>query len=258
MFKAFAAYRKASGFLFRHELSWFLWFPLIITLLVFFGGFSLTSWATKHISDSIDLWLEGVDWLPEWLSFLQDVFYWILWLILRIILYFVFAFFGGTVILILMAPVLTWLSEKVAESLNQEVASFSVAQFMRDLSRATGLALRNGLIQLGLSVVCFLIGFIPIVGAFSPVLLFVINAYFYGFNFLDYSLERRRFTVSESSTYVWRHKLTTFSIGSPFALWMLIPFVGPMSAGFVAIFSTVAATIETERLAAQSTEVNSI
>lgn len=248
MLKALKSYRTAFLFLFDKKLGWFLLFPLLLTVLVFYGGFSLTSWATKTISDTLDIWIGTIDWLPDWASVIQDVLYFLLWLILRIILYFVFAFFGGTIILLLMAPILTWLSEKVAEHMGLDVPAFSITQFMRDLTRAAALAIRNGVIQLGLSVLCFIIGFIPVVGVASPFLLFVFNAYFYGYNFMDYSLERRRFTVRDSNRYVWKHRFTTLSIGSPFALWMLIPFFGPMSAGFVAIFATVAATMETERI----------
>jgi len=248
MLKALSAYRQSLGFLFKHKLGWFLWFPIIITVLVFSGGFGLTSWATKSISDTIDIWLESIDWLPEWMSVLQGIIYWILWIVMRIILYFIFAFFGGTVILLMMAPILTWLSEKVAEKMEKEVPVFSITQFTRDLTRAAGLAIKNGVIQLALSFGCFLLGFIPLVGAVAPFLLFLINAYYYGYNFIDYSLERKRYSVKDSNRFVWKHKSTTMSIGSPFALWMLIPFIGPMTAGFVAIFATVAATIEMERI----------
>lgn len=219
---------------------------LVITLLVLIGGFSLTSWATEAVSTPLEEWITTRTWLPEWLSFLADVIYWILWLILRILLYFAFAFIGGSIILLLMAPILTWLSERVAQAMGKPAPDFSITQFTRDLTRAAGLAIRNGVIQFGLTIACFIIGFIPVIGVVSPFLLFVINAYFYGYNFMDYSLERRRYSVAQSNRYVWQRKQSTMMLGAPFTLWMLIPFIGPMTGGFVAIFATVAATIQLE------------
>jgi CysZ protein len=248
MFRALSAYSRSLSVLFRHRLAWFLWFPLIITILVFYGGFSLTSWATKHISDTIDIWIETVDILPDWASVVQDIIYWIIWIVLRIILFFAFTFLGGSVILLMMAPVLTWLSERVSVALEKDVPEFQLTQFMRDLWRAAALAIKNGALQLALSFGCFLIGFIPIVGAVAPFLLIVFNAYFYGYNFMDYSMERKRYSVKESNRFVWRNRYSAISLGSPFALWMLIPFIGPMTAGFVAVFATIAATMEIERL----------
>ncbi len=243
---ALQAYRRSLSFLGKHQLRWFLWFPFIITLLVLVGGFSLTSWATEGVSTWIEGWLSNQSWIPEWMSFLADVVYWILWLILRILLYFAFAFIGGSIILLLMAPILTWLSEKVAMALGKPTPPFSITQFTRDLTRAMGLALKNGFFQLILTILCFLIGFIPVVGVASPFLLFIINAYFYGYNFMDYSLERKRLTIAESNAFVWKKRQTTVVLGTPFALWMLVPFIGPMTAGFVAIFATVAATLKLE------------
>jgi CysZ protein len=240
--------------LFEHKLAWFLWTPLVITILVFWGGFSLTSWATKIIADTIDVWINGATWMPEWAAVIQDLVYWLIWLVMRVVLYFAFAFIGGSIILLLMSPILTYLSERVASALNAEVPAFSITQFMRDLTRAAGLALKNGALQIMLSLVCFFIGFLPVIGVLSPFLLIGINAYFYGVNFMDYSLERRKYTIQESGTFVWKHKTTTMSLGTPFALWMIIPLIGPITSGFVAIFATVAATLEIQRMGSLSLE----
>lgn len=246
------AYRTSLNFLQKHGLSWFLWFPLIITFLVLFAGFSITSWATDNISEALTTYLESLNWLPDWTSIIGGILYWLLWIILRILLYFAFAFIGGSIILVLIAPVLTWLSEKVAVALGKHSSSFNLTQFVRDLTRAIGLAIRNGIIQFVLAMACLVLGFIPIIGLASPVLLFIINAYFYGYSFLDYSLERNKLSIQQSNLFAWKNKTTTLGLGIPFALWMLIPLIGPITAGFVALFSTIASTIETERLLEES------
>lgn len=243
MFKALQSYGRAITFLGNHGLTWFLLFPFIITALVFVIGLSATSATTDFIFTPIEAWLSGVDWMPDWLRWLVDVFYWILWIILRIALFFIMQFIGGSVILLLMSPILTWLSEKVAIRLGRPTPAFSMEQFFYDLVRAIGMALRNGVIQLMLNIGCFLLGFVPVVGVVTPFLLFFINAYFYGINFMDYTLERKRMSMRESTAFAWKKRYKTLGIGTPFAAWMVIPILGPLTAGFVAILSTVAGTL---------------
>jgi uncharacterized protein involved in cysteine biosynthesis len=60
------------------------------------------------------------------------------------------------------------------------VPPFSIDRFFHDLSRAAGLAIKNGGVQLILTVTCFIIGFIPLIGLASPILMFTISAYFFG------------------------------------------------------------------------------
>ena len=94
------------------------------------------------------------------------------------------------------------------------VPPFSIDRFFHDLSRAAGLAIKNGGVQLILTVTCFIIGFIPLIGLASPILIFTISAYFFGYNFMDYTLERKGLSVKESNRFVWEKKFKTMGIGS--------------------------------------------
>lgn len=255
MTKVIRAYGQSLGFLRKHGLLWFLWFPFIITVLVIVAGFKLAGLATDALFAALMQWADPHAWMSQDMTFLIDVFYWLLWLALHILLYFMLSFIGGSLILLLMAPVLTWLSEKVAQTLGQAPPAFSLMQLTRDITRAAGLAIRNGLIQLVLSIAALLIGLIPLIGFVSPFLLFAVNAYFFGFGFLDYTLERRRYNIAESSRYAWQHRVQTLGVGTPFALWMLIPFLGPVTAGFIAVFATVAGTIVLENPQAPAKDI---
>ena len=145
-----------------------------------------------------------------------------------------------------MSPVLTILSEKIAVALGKQVPKFSIDQFTIDLIRAAGLALKNGAIQFGLTLLCLLIGFIPVVGIVAPFLLFAINAYFFGYNFMDYTLERYQFSISQSNRFVFTKKVQASALGAPFTAWLLIPFIGSITSGFMAVVATVAATLYLE------------
>jgi len=246
MFTAIKYYTKAIPFLFKHGLAKFLLFPFIITLLVIWGGASATTFATDWLTAMMHQWLDGYSWLPEWAAWIQEVIYWLVWIVFKIVLYFTLSFVGGSVILLLMSPVLTFLSEKVAEALGAKVVAFDLLQFLNDLWRAAALAIRNGAIQLLLSIACFLIGFIPVVGVAAPFLLFAVNAYYFGFNFIDYTLERHRFNAKQSNQFVWKKKLQAVGFGTPFTLWLLVPFIGSITSGFMAVIATVATTLYLE------------
>lgn len=246
MLTAIKYYGKALPFLFKHKLGHFLLYPFLITVLVIWGGASATTYITELLTTAMHQWFEGYSFLPEWAAWITDVIYWIVWLIFKIILYFAMAFVGGSIILLLMSPVLTFLSEKVAIALGKEVPTFSIAQFTTDLLRAAGLALKNGAIQLGLTLPCLVIGLIPVIGIAAPFLLFGINAYFFGYNFMDYTLERYQFSISQSNRFVFGKKLKAIGLGSPFTAWLLIPFIGAISSGFMAVIATVAATLYLE------------
>lgn len=253
MLSAIQYHFKASAFIRKNNIGWLYLFPFIITILVFYAGFSLTTAATDFTTDWLRLQLDQMEWLGSWSDAINTIVYWLLWIALRIALYFVMAYVGGSVILLLMTPLLTLASEIVAEKMGKSQRGFDWMQFAEDLGRAVVLAVKNGFIQISLTVGCFFLGFVPVIGFAAPFLLFAVNAYFYGFNFMDYSLERHHFSPPQSQQFVWNHRFSAMATGAPFALWLLVPFIGPMLSGFVALHSTVAATLHTEdRLIASS------
>ena len=246
MLDSIRAYFKSISFMRKHGLTWLFWFPIVITLLVFYSGMEITSFATDWVSGGVQSWIESSDWLGDGTGVLSSIVYWIIWLVLRITLYFLMAFVGGSLILLLMSPLLTYASALVASKMGADVPPFSIDRFFHDLARAAWLAIKNGCIQFVMTITCFLIVFIPVVGFISPILMFAIGAYFFGYNFMDYTLERKGLTVKESNQFVWKKKFKTMGLGTPFALWMLIPFIGPVTSGFVAFIATVASTINLE------------
>lgn len=246
MLNSIRAYFRAIGYMRKNSLMWLFWFPFIITGLVIYGGTEVTSMTTEWATRNINEWIQSWDWLGEKAEVFSAVLYWIIWIVFRIGLYFFMAFLGGSIILLFMSPLLTYSSELVAQKLKADIPDFSLDRFFQDLARAMWLAIKNGGIQLLFTILCFLLGFVPIIGFLSPVFMFAISAYFFGYNFMDYTLERKALSVKESNEFVWKYKYQSIGLGMPFALWMLIPFVGPMTSGFMALIATVAATMRLE------------
>ena len=98
--------------------------------------------------------------------------------------------------------------------------------------------------ELLLTIPILLIGFIPIIGIASSVLLFLVQAYYAGFGNMDYTLERH-FKYDESIKFVKQHRGLAVGNGIVFMLFLLIPVIGII---LVLPLSVTAASTETVTL----------
>ncbi|MBI3500202.1 MAG: EI24 domain-containing protein [Bacteroidetes bacterium] len=239
----FRSYFNAIGFIFSKGLWWAFFIPLLLNILLFIGGYSLIENLTTHVQD----WLKGILGLDSdsfFLSKYLGVFIaGFVWIFFRVLFFFVFAYYGGYIILILLSPLFAYLSAKTEEIISGKKYPFDGDQWMRDMVRGILIVLRNLFIQTGWIILMFVAGFIPVVGWFSAIVLFLVSAYFYGFSFIDYTSERRKLKIHESIQFVRANKWLAISNGFIFCLFLLLPFCGILFSGFAAIVAVVAATL---------------
>ena len=106
------------------------------------------------------------------------------------------------IIMALSAPFMSPVSEKIERHLtihsnhNHRMTSFS-----QQLWRGIRINIRNLGMELLLTIPILLLGFIPVIGIFSTVLLFLVQAYYAGFGNMDYTLERH-FKYNESVQFI--------------------------------------------------------
>ncbi|MDE5610865.1 MAG: EI24 domain-containing protein [Odoribacter sp.] len=255
-FLGIRAYGKAFGILFSRRFWWFLLFPVLILWILFIGGNFLVSYAGEYlygfIEQHLKSWVDEITWL-QWVSGFSNVF---IKIVLRIGYFFLFATFGGYIVLILMSPVYSWLSERTETYLSGKAYPFSWRRLFWEIFRGLGIALRNMFVQLLFFVLFFLCSFIPVAGVLAPFALFFTSAYFYGFSFMDYAMERKRFNVKESVRYVNRHMALTMGIGSVFALILMIPWIRIMACCFVSLLSVIASMVALHET--ETTEMDSV
>jgi CysZ protein len=153
------------------------------------------------------------------------------------------------IILILMAPLMALLSERVDEILSGNEFPFSWPQFFKDIWRGVVLSIRNFAIEMGLIVATWLLNLVVslffsplsvIVAPLSVVFLFLLSSFYYGAAAIDYSAERYRLSVKESVNYLHKNRGLAISNGLFFQLWMYIPFLGMIIAP---VTCTVGATL---------------
>jgi len=253
------AYGRAFKFIFDKGLAVYFLFPFVFVLIIFFGGYAIID----QFTSATELWFKELIAIDSWTfagaEYIGTAIFWLIWFVFKILFFVVFRFVGGTIVLVLMSPVLAHLSERTERIITGREYPFTMDQLMRDAVRGVVIATRNFGFELIFIVLFFLIGFIPIIGIISPFALFIVMAFFYGFSFMDYTNERQRMSMGESSRFIKKHKGVAIGNGSIYALILLIPFCGTYLAGFASILAVVAATmatLETDEYKQIDTELN--
>lgn len=240
---ALRAYRSALGLLSHKRVRIFLLIPVFINMLLLLGGYTLLgNWAT-HLSESLFELVGAKEWTFWGSAYFDELLLGLLHLIFKVLFLLFMLFYGGFIVILLMSPLFSLLSERVEELETQKIYPFSVQKLLQDVWRGMRVALRNAMLQLLLSLLIFMIGFIPIVGFLAPLLFFITTAYFYGFSFMDFALERHYPTLRGSVHFVRKHRVAAFTNGAVFALSLLLPLCNLFLAAFVAVWSVIAATI---------------
>ncbi len=241
------SYLYALNFIANQGLRYYYFFPFILLIILLVGDLGVSA----YVTDFTGQWLRAhllSDTQTWYYSLLNGVVFTLIWLIIKIVFIFIFAYVSGFVVIIILSPIFSQLSERV-EQINQGTDyPFNLKQMFKDVLRGIILALKNFIIEIGFMILALLFSFIPVVGLLSPVLLFVVSAYFYGFSFMDYTNERQKRSVKESSKLISQNKGLSIGIGFIFALVLLIPVIGSLISGFVAVVTVVAATLAMQEI----------
>ncbi len=242
----FRCFFKAIPFIFKNKLWWTFAIPLIINIILYIAGFSFIDFIGDLADSKIDEWLTITS-DSKFMQALPGILGGFAKVMLQVIFFFVFAYFSGYILLIILSPLFAWLSEKTDNIINKNDYPFEFSQLIKDIWRGILIAIRNLFYEIGITILIIVATFIPIIGqVLSPVsfiFYFIISSYFYGFSFMDYTNERKRISINESIILIRKYRGMAIANGSLFSLSLLIPFCGVLLAGFTAIIATVGATM---------------
>jgi len=253
MFKNFSlgitTYSEAHRFIKKHKLWGYVVLPgilnIILLTIIIILGWNFAAQITDYIFDLLGLNKE----ITGFTKYLVIGLSYVLKFGLRIIFIIVYFSIYQFIVLMIMSPILAFLSEKTEKLINGSEYPFSMRQLIKDIIRGNIIVVRNIFVELFWIIIFFFVSYIPIIGLLSPVVLFIIAGYFYGFSMIDYCSERHKLSIHQSVHFVRKNKGFAISNGIIFYLLLLIPFVGVMIAPSYAV---VAATIGTEKI--RSTE----
>lgn len=231
------SYRRSFGIIREHRLGRYFLLPVLINIalmvLVWYGG----SWFGDWLSAKFDTGEGFIGFLG---SLMRGA--------IMVLAYLLFIFVGGQIVIMLMSPVYSIISEKVDKAVSGRAYDSSASQIARDIWRSVVLTVKCTFKELAITCLLMLLNIVPLVGTvLSLVLVFVVNCYYFGYSFMDYTCERARMDADVTSQYIFRYKYLAIAIGAVYAL-SLYTVLGAFVAAFIGGLSTVAATLSQLKL----------
>lgn len=205
-------------------------FLLNIILLGFILYFSFTAtypWLKGLIGD-------GTSW---YLTFFRYALIPLLVILFGILTILVYSILGS----IITAPFNDPLSARVEKELAGPVndGKFSFVGFMGDIYRSIKNAVKLLLMMVILNVIIFPLNIIPVAGNIAYIILsFLVNSFFMGFQFYDFSLERRKYSFREKLRICWSFRGMVVGTGAGFFIFSWIPVAGFLSLNLATIAAT--------------------
>lgn len=192
-------------------------------------------------SDNIAAWIMGIYPFEQGESTTTFITQWFTFILLTV-LYFILLKY---VILIIGGPFMSPFSERIEQIIRgaHPTASFSAAQFVKDIIRALRLNVRNLLREIGWTLLLLILSLFAALAPFTSIALFLVGAFYAGYGNLDFTMERH-LNYKESVGFVKRNKGVALGNGIGFMVLFTIPVLGM----FIALpLSAAAGTIETIR-----------
>ena len=248
---------RAFAFLLKQRMAWLFLMPLLLWVLLALGMFAFSSWLVALVGE----WWTGLLGVtmpaPEhagWQGFWADVKSFfsgtgavVALVVIKVALFLLLALVNKYVVLIVLSPVLAYASELAEERMTGRTFPFSLSQLAKDAGRGILIALRNGFLELSITLVVWTVTFfMPLLIPFSAVALFLVSAYFYGFSMFDYAFERRRIRVGESVRAVNSNLGMVLANGALFSLLSKLWIVGLVCVPLMAAVGATLALVEKE------------
>ncbi len=245
---AIQSYYKAHYFIREQKL----WKWIIIPGIVYTILFVISMYFFGVTANSFIEWLSVKTGLKTWLDkngtgFLGFLFAFggiMFWLIQMLFYFSLFKYIW----LIVGSPVFAYLSERTASIIENKDFVFNSNQFIQDILRGIKIAVRNCFWQSVYMISIILLSLIPVAGWLTPLLALLIECYYYGFSMLDYSLERRRITSSESIYFIGNHKGLSIGNGIMFYFIHVLPVIGWVLAPAYAVIAAALSLHEAKEL----------
>jgi CysZ protein len=242
----FSSYTDAVGFIFKHGLWVYYFYPIILSLLLFIGGAILLDKIALMFTGLITSYFGLDDPDSKLLSFVGGLVSFFISAILWVVFFYIKGGVIKYVTLIILSPVLAHVSAKTEQLVTGKTYPFVLSQFMKDVLRGILLALRNMLLEFGIIFIFLFVSFLPGIGwLLSLAALSIVSWFFFGFSMMDYSNERKKLSISASTGFSWDHKWLCITNGFCFWLLFTLPWLGVVLGP---VTSVVAATLAVNKV----------
>lgn len=223
-FRAFSLMGRSKGLLFYFVIPFILNIA-ILTAIFYFSYTSVVPWAQSFLT--------GDQWYMQFIRFVVSPVFFVLLSVFTVMVY---SIIGG----IITAPFLDLISsetEQVLGTINTD-EKFSIAEFISDIIRALLNSIRLLVLIIAINIILLLLNIIPGGSFIYAFLNFLSALFFYGFQFYDFPLERKRYSFNDKLKISWKFKWSVFGTGLAFFLVSFIPVVGFLGLNLCTIGAT--------------------
>ena len=218
---------EAHRFISQHKLWKWVVIPGVIYTILFITAMYFFGKSATAVIEYFTHILQLSNWIQKFqnslLGFLFTFTGIILWLTL---LLFYFSFFKY-ICLIIGSPVFAYLSRKTESIIKDDNHLPGWAEIKSEMGRGIYIAMRNCGWQTIYLVGLILLSLIPVVGWITPLIVLVVECYYYGFSMLDYGFARNSFSSSKSIQFIGRHQGLAISNGFLFYLMHVVVIFAP-------------------------------
>lgn len=203
------AYRNALYFIAEHKLYWYVCIPAVLMLGIYEIGYLIL----KNQPDYHARNMNEISWL-------------LIQLLIEISISLAFMRFAKYIVVVILSPLLSYLSQNVEYKLTGNTYRFDMKQLIHDVKRGIRIATRNIMWEYAFYILVFIIaklGGTTAEGMPLIIVVFVISFYYYGFAFLDYVNERLKLTVDQSIQFTRKNRGMALAIGGVYSILILVP-----------------------------------
>lgn len=218
------------------KLKKFYFLPGIIGILLFI----IFIWIGDFLSVNLAVQLESFFKLEEFHSILYIFIKILVWVCTVFFYYLVYK----SLLLVIISPILGYVSERVETHLTGKKFDFTFKDNIRFLLRGIDIGLKSFFKQMVGTCAVMLLGFIFPINLSIPLLIFIIQGYFTGFSFMDYTLERYNLSSKESLNFLKKQRIYAALCGGIFTVLFFIPILGIFIAPLITCVATTKITLE--------------
>lgn len=237
--------------------------PLILWLVLVIGlTFELSALVLPYVNEwlksipGLDMGTESKEFWGAVKSFFAGGLSFTVALLIKILIWYILGRYMKYVVLILLSPLLAYLSEITEEKQTGRTFPFNLSQFISDVIRGIGITLRNMIYETFLMGAGLLLSFfIPVLAPFVTLFLFFVNCYFMGFNFFDYAAERHKMSVAASVQFMRRNMSLLTGFGFAYNLVSALPLLDWIVAPVGGAIGSSLAVCDMGELNSQNTDI---
>lgn len=203
------AYYKAFRFILDHKIYWYVGIPAVLMLGIYQVGYLI------RINDP------GTS-----AKNMNEIVWYMIRLLAELSIALLLMRFAKYLVVILLSPLLSHLSQKVEFALTGNAYRFNLGQIIHDVKRGFRIAMRNIMWEYFFFLIVYLVAMLGWKNADeSPLLylIFVIGCFYYGFSFLDYINERLQLDVDQSVRFARKNRGLAVAIGAVYSIMILVP-----------------------------------